>query len=158
MLRVIVPGSFDPPTLGHMDLIKRSSEIFDEVHVVIASHHLKTYTFSSDERVGLMQDLLEEYNNVSLHSWKHLIVDFARKINAQVIVRGLRSVSDVRYELDLSMINRSINDDIETIFLPTHLEYMVARSSMVKELAKLGGDVSKLVPKSVAEALRKKFA
>lgn len=157
MVKAVFPGSFDPPTFGHLNIIERARTIFSEIHVVVAVNNEKKYLFSEQERIALMQDLVKKWDNVHVHPWNNLIVAYAKQINARVLIRGVRNLSDFSYEFDLAMMNRGLNPEIETIFLSTDPEYFVLRSSAIKELASFGGDVSTMVPESVAEILRKKF-
>lgn len=154
MLRALYPGSFDPPTNGHLNIIQRCSQIFDAIDVVIAMNPHKNYTFSADERYEMMQELLSEYSNVSVHLWDRLVVDFADKVSARVMIRGVRALGDFEYEFELSMLNRGLNTKVETFFIPTDPQYFVLRSTAIKELARLGGDISTMVPPSVADRLR----
>jgi pantetheine-phosphate adenylyltransferase len=157
MLKVLFPGSFDPPTYGHLNLVERIARIYDEIHVVIASNPSKSYTFTEAERYEMMEALVGDFQNVEVHIWNRLIVDFADKIGARVMVRGVRALSDFGYEFELSMMNKGLNAEVETIFMPTDPQYFVLRSSTIKELARLRGDISGMVPPVVAEALREKM-
>jgi pantetheine-phosphate adenylyltransferase len=157
MLRALLPGSFDPPTNGHLNLLERASSIYDEIYVVIAVNPSKDYTFSADERYAMMVDLVSDYENVHVHLWDKLIVKFAEKVDARIMIRGVRALADFAYEFELSMINKGLNPQIETIFMPTDPQYFVLRSTSIKELARLGGDISSMVPASVAEALIKRM-
>jgi len=157
MVKAVFPGSFDPPTFGHLNIIERARTIFSEIHVVVAVNSEKKYLFSEDERVGLIRGLVKQWDNVHVHSWNKLIVAYAKQIDARVLIRGVRNLSDFSYEFDLAMMNRGLNPEIETVFLSTDPEYFVLRSSAIKELASFGGDVSSMVPESVAQVLRSKF-
>lgn len=157
MIRALFPGSFDPPTNGHLNLIRRASEIWDEIDVVIAVNPLKGYTFSADERSDMMRELVREYKNVKVTEWDKLIVDYAEKVGAKIIIRGVRALADFAYEFELSMVNKGLKPGIETIFMPTDPQYFVLRSSAIKEISLFGGDVSSMVPPLVAEALRMKL-
>ncbi len=157
MQKAVFPGSFDPPTNGHLNLIERASVIFSEVEVVIASNPGKNYLFSTEERFSLMQELIKPYPNVHLHVWNKLIVDFAEQIGAKVLLRGVRAIADFGYEFELSMTNKGLNPKIETLFMPTDPKYFVLRASAIKEIANFGGNISTMVPPLVAEALRKKL-
>ena len=158
MHRAVFAGSFDPPTFGHLNVIERGSALFDELFVVIAVNSEKKYLFSAEERFSMMKKLTEKWKNVSIYTWDKLIVDFAEKHGADIFLRGVRNFTDFSYEFDLSLVNKGLNDKIETFFLPTDPDYFVLRSSVIKELASLGGDVSKMVPDIVDEALKAKFA
>lgn len=153
MLIAVLPGSFDPPTNGHLNLIYRAARIFDRLHVVIAVNAAKGYLFSGDERFEMMQDLVKDCDNVEVHLWSRLIVTFVREVGATVIVRGVRALADFGYEFELAMTNKTLSPEIETMFLPTDPKYFVLRSSAIKEIAMLGGDIGSMVPISVASAL-----
>jgi pantetheine-phosphate adenylyltransferase len=157
MLRVMYPGTFDPPTNGHIDIINRAARIFDEVEVVIAIHPEKRTFFSPDERFDMMTRLVVGLPNVRVHRWEGLVVEMAERLSARIIVRGVRALSDFNYEFELSTMNRALNPRIETIFIPTDQKYFVLRSSGIKEVARLGGDISLMVPPIVADALRAKL-
>ncbi|MGP1586826.1 MAG: pantetheine-phosphate adenylyltransferase [Treponemataceae bacterium] len=157
MASAIFAGSFDPPTYGHMDIIERSRQIFDEIHVVVSVNSAKTYLFSSQEREEMLKAITSKYSNVKVHVWSGFIVDFAEKIGANVLVRGVRNMADFNYEFDLSIWNRSLGKNMETVFLPTDPRFFVIKSSAIKELASLGGDISSMVPKIVSDALKKKY-
>ena len=157
MLRALFPGSFDPPTNGHLNLLNRASHIFDEIFVVIAANPGKQYTFTADERAAMMTDLVQGFSNVSVHLWDRLIVKFAEEVNARVMIRGVRALADFGYEFELSMINKGLNPQVETMFMPTDPQYFVLRSTSIKELARLGGDISTMVPAAVAEALHERL-
>lgn len=126
--------------------------------MVVAVNSAKKYLFSAAERVELMEDLVQRWENVYVHSWNSLIVNYAEQIDAHVLIRGVRNLADFSYEFDLAMMNRGLKPEIETIFLSTDPQYFVLRSSAIKELASLGGDVSSMVPPSVAAALHRKYA
>jgi pantetheine-phosphate adenylyltransferase len=157
MTRVLFPGSFDPPTNGHMNLLHRAAKLWDEVEVVIAVNKGKKCTFSAGERLRMMKTLTSDYENVKVTVWDRLIVDYAEKSGARIILRGVRALADFSYEFELSMTNKGLKPNIETIFMPTDPQYFVLRSSGIKEIALFGGDVSAMVPPIVAEALRKKM-
>ncbi len=157
MFKVILPGTFDPPTNGHLDILTRASRLADEVVVVVAANPGKAHMFSPDERCQMMKALAEGLANVSVSIWDGLIVDFAERIGVHVIVRGVRALADFDYEFELSQMNRSLNPKVETIFLPTDQKYSVLRSSAIKDVARFGGDFSGMVPPVVARALREKL-
>jgi pantetheine-phosphate adenylyltransferase len=157
MFKVLLPGTFDPPTNGHLNILRRASRLFDAVEVVIAVNPGKTYLFSAEERLSMMSGLAQGLPNVTVSTWNGLIVDFADKIGVHVIVRGVRALADFDYEFELSIMNRAINPRIETIFLPTDQKYSVIRSSAIKDIAGFGGDISGMVPPHVAKALREKL-
>lgn len=157
MVKAVYPGSFDPPTFGHLNIIERARTIFSEIHVVVAVNSEKKYLFSEEERIELLREMVQPWDNVFVHSWNSLIVEYARRIDARVLIRGVRNLADFSYEFDLAMMNRGLNREVDTVFLSTAPEYFVLRSSAIKELAALGGDVSTMVPASVAVALSRKF-
>ena len=158
MFKVVFPGSFDPPTLGHLNIIERVSTIFDEVAVVVAENRQKKYLFTADERLEMLQELVKSRKNVKCFIWDSLIVDFMKKENIRLIVRGIRGMDDFSYEFELSMLNKALYPHIETFFISTDPKYIVLRSSSIRELASFHGDVSLMVPPLVADALKKKFA
>jgi pantetheine-phosphate adenylyltransferase len=147
----LFPGSFDPPTLGHLNLIDRCSGIYDQIYIVIAVNPQKTYSFSADERKSMLENMVKPYSNVSVHTWDKLIVTFAEKMGAKVMIRGVRALTDFNYEFELSMLNKGLNPHIETIFMPTDPKYFVLRSTAIRELARLGGDISNMVPESIID-------
>jgi pantetheine-phosphate adenylyltransferase len=155
-MKVIFPGSFDPPTNGHLNLIMRAAKIWDEIDVVIAENPGKTYTFTAEERKKMMEALVKDCGNITVAIWDKLIVDYAEKTGAKILIRGVRALADFTYEFELSMVNKGLNPSIETIFMPTDPKYFVLRSSAIKEIASLGGDISPMVPPIVAEALYRK--
>jgi pantetheine-phosphate adenylyltransferase len=158
MIRAVFPGSFDPPTFGHLNIVERARGIFEELLVVVAVNKQKAGFFSPEERRDLLVELLSPYPNVSVHLCDYLIVDFARKNGCKVLVRGIRSVPDFSYEFELSIMNKGLNPQVETIFMPTDPKYFVLRSSAIKELAFFDGDLTAMVPPSVARAVRAKVA
>jgi len=153
----IYPGSFDPVTNGHLDVIGRAAKIFDELIVGVAKQSPKNTTFTIDERVKLLCDSCADFKNVKIESFDNLLVDWTAQKNAEVIVRGLRALSDFEYEFQMALTNRKLNKKIETVFLMTREDCSCISSSMIKEIAKLGGNVNNFVPENVAEALKKKF-
>jgi len=157
MNRVIYPGTFDPPTNGHVDIIHRASRLFDHLEIVISVNPQKQTVFTAEERHEMMESLVSGLGNVSVHIWEGLIVDFAEKVGAHIIVRGVRALSDFDYEFELAMMQRALNHHIETIFLPTSPEHFVLRSSAIKEIAHFGGDVRTMVPEVVLRALEGKL-
>jgi len=156
-MKAAFPGSFDPPTLGHLDIIRRAAGLFDELLVVVAVNKRKKYLFSAAERIKMIRQMTREFGNVSVTSCDSLIVSFLRKQNIRLLVRGIRGMEDFSYEFELSMMNKALDSTIETIFMTTDPEYLIQRSSSIKELASFGGDVSGMVPPDVAIALRKKY-
>ena len=158
MVKAVFAGSFDPPTFGHLNIIERAQKLFPEIHVVIAVNKNKNYCFSGEERLDVIQQLVSRWNNVSVHLWDSLIVDYAKKIKADVLIRGVRNDNDFLYEFDLAMMNKSLNPQIETLFLVPDPKFVVLRSSSITELAAFGGDVSTMVPPIVEAMLKKKFS
>ena len=156
MTRAIYPGSFDPVTLGHLDIIKRASKIFDELIVGVLNNNSKSPLFSVEKRVKMLNDVVN-LPNVKVMSFEGLLVDFARKVDAQIIVRGLRAVTDFEYELQMSQTNTVLNENVDTIFFTTSLEYAYLSSSTVREAAYFGADISKFVPESVVQQVYDKF-
>ena len=157
MTRAIYPGSFDPVTLGHLDIIKRASKIFDELIVGVLNNNSKSPLFSVEKRVKMLNDVVKDFPNVKVMSFEGLLVDFARKVDAQIIVRGLRAVTDFEYELQMSQTNTVLNENVDTIFFTTSLEYAYLSSSTVREAAYFGADISKFVPESVVQQVYDKF-
>jgi pantetheine-phosphate adenylyltransferase len=147
------PGTFDPITLGHEDLVRRACRLFDKVVVAIAANPSKEPMFTLDERVGLARTALAEFKNVEVTGYEGLTVDFAREHNLQVIVRGLRAISDFEYEFQLANMNRHLTDEVETAFLTPTETYTYISSSLVREICTLGGDISEFVSPGVKTAL-----
>lgn len=158
MTRAIYPGSFDPVTLGHIDVIERALRLFDEVVVAAASSEGKGPLFPIDERLELIRASLPGEKRLKVKKLDGLLVDFVTSEKAQVIVRGLRAISDFEFEFQMALMNRRLAPGVETIFLMPKEDYSYISSRIVKEVARLGGDVSGVVPPPVAEALRQKFA
>ena len=156
MKKAIYPGSFDPVTVGHLDIIKRASKLVDELIVVVLINENKTPFFSLEERVLMLEDELKELDNVKVTCYKGLLVDFAKKENINAIIRGLRGNVDFQYEIIMAQTNKALSESIETIFLITDSKYSYISSSTVKEVAAFGGDISKFVPKSVENKILKK--
>lgn len=151
MKKAIYPGSFDPVTLGHLDIIERSSRLVDHLIVGVLNNSTKTPLFSVEERVNMLKEVTAHISNVEILSFSGLTVDFAAKHDVQAIVRGLRAVTDFEYELAMSQTNRVAAPEIDTIFLNTSLEYSYLSSSIVKEMAMYGGDLSKFVPAQIID-------
>lgn len=158
MSKAVFPGTFDPATNGHLNIIERSSKIFDEVDVVVARNVQKKCMFSAEERKSLLDELTGEFPNVSVHISDGLVVDYAKRNGASVLLRGVRNSIDFSYEFDLSLFNRGLCAEIETLFIPTSQDFLTVKSSAVKEFAAFGGDISGMVPKIVAEAVMRKIA
>lgn len=153
----VVPGSFDPMTNGHLDIIKRAATVFGEVRVAVLNNSSKQPLFTVEKREELIRQVTADIPNVKVESFSGLLVEYAKEVNAVAIVRGLRAVSDFEYEMQLTSMNRHLNEEIETFFIMTNTKYSFLSSSIVKEVAKYGGDIDQLVPPQVAEALRQKF-
>jgi len=154
----VYPGSFDPITNGHVDIINRGLRMFDELIVLIAYNPNKKSLFSVDERLEMIQQVFRaQGKRVQADSFEGLLVDYAEKVGAGVIIRGLRAVSDFEYEFQMAMMNRELRPKLETLFMMTGESYFYISSRLVKEVVSLGGDVSALVPKSVLKKLREKF-
>ncbi len=153
----VYPGSFDPITLGHLDIIRRVSEMVDEVVVGVLINQAKIALFSIEERVKMIEIVTKDLPNVRAESFRGLSVDFAREQNAGFIVRGLRAITDFDYELQMAQTNRVLAPDIDTIFLTTSLQYAYLSSTTVKEVASYGGDITKFVPKVVADAVVERY-
>jgi pantetheine-phosphate adenylyltransferase len=158
MTRAIYPGSFDPVTNGHLDVIQRASRLFDEVVVAVAHNDSKQPLFPVTERVDLLKNTLQPYANVTVSSFGGLLVDYAVQQNATAVIRGLRAISDFEFEFQMALMNRKLDPDIETIFLTPKEEYTYLSSRIVKEIARLGGNVEAFVPESIVAALKRKFA
>lgn len=154
---VIYPGTFDPITLGHVNIAEKAAALFDEVIIGVADYTGKNTLFSLKERLDLCKKSLAHVPNIKFISFKGLVVDFAKKNNCRVLIRGMRAVSDFEYELSLALTNKKIAQEIETIFLVPSLRYMYLSSSTLKQLAELGGDLSDFVSEPVVSALKKKF-
>lgn len=151
------PGTFDPITYGHLDIIDRGSRIFDKLYVSISLNPEKNPLFTTEERVALVKEVLKEYKNIEIVQSNILTVEHCKQLGASHILRGIRAVTDYDYEFQLTGFNRAISDDIDTVFLMTSAEYSYLSSSSVRELAHFGGDVSKFVPEVVKKAIDKKF-
>ncbi len=158
MVKAVFPGSFDPPTYGHLNIIERARSIFQHLYVVVAVNKGKSSLFEPEERYELLKKLLADYENVSVELCDTLIVNYAEKHDCRVLVRGVRSVPDFSYEFELSIMNKGLNPSIETIFIPTDPKYFVLRSSAIKELAAFDGNLSGMVPPEVERAIKTKLA
>lgn len=155
--KAIYPGTFDPVTFGHIDLIKRASRIFDHVIVAVAHSSSKGTLFSVEERIGLLKGCVKGLKNVEVDDFDGLVVDYVKKSGANVMVRGLRMISDFEYEFQMALTNRKLADDIETIFMMPHEEYSYVSSKLIKEAAALGANLGDFIPKEVEAALKKKL-
>ena len=153
----IYPGTFDPITNGHIDVIERASELFDKVYVVIAINPHKSTLFTEEDRIMMAKESLNYLPNIIIESFHGLTVDYAKQVNANTIIRGIRAVSDFEYEFQIALMNRKIQPDIHTIFLLPNEKYTYLNSSIIREIAKYGQDVSSFVPKIVSQKLKEKF-
>ena len=154
----VYPGSFDPPTNGHCDIINRSSKLFDKLIVAVAVNPAKKYFFSVEERIAMLRKIVRDYDNIEVDQFSGLLVQYAERIGAVTIIRGLRALSDFEYELELALMNRHLNENVDTIFMMTSEHYSFIRSSLVKEVARLGGDISDKVPPVVEKYLMSHFS
>lgn len=157
MKRVIYPGTFDPVTYGHLDIVKRAVELFDEIIVTVAVNPTKNQLFSTEERVMMLKESLKDYDRVKVDSFDGLLVEHAKQVGATGIIRGLRQISDFEFEFQMALMNRKLAPDISTIFLMPHEKYTYLNSTVIRNLASLHADVSDFVPPNVHEALKKKF-
>jgi pantetheine-phosphate adenylyltransferase len=153
----IYPGSFDPPTNGHLDLIERGSNIFDELVVAILRNADKTPLFSVGERRRMLEDLTSDFKNVRVDIFDGLTVEYAARVKASAVLRGIRALSDYEYELQMAMMNRKLRPDLETVFMMPAEQYSYLSSRLVREVARLGGDISGLVPEMVEQRLKEKL-
>jgi pantetheine-phosphate adenylyltransferase len=158
VITALVPGSFDPPTKGHLDVVERCVGLFDRVVVGVVHNPSKSPMFTAQERVALLEECTAEWPNVSVASFEGLLVDYAGAIGAKTVVKGLRAVTDFEYEIQMSQMNRHLSRDIVSLFVATKPEYGYLSSSLVKEVARLGGSVDALVPGPVAEALKERLS
>ena len=160
MRTVIYPGTFDPITYGHLDVLERALNLFDEIIITIAINPSKKPLFSLEERIQLIETALKdnpESHRVKVQGFDGLLVDFARQKKASALIRGLRAVSDFEHELQMALMNRRLADEITTVFMMPHEKYTYLNSTIVKEVSRLGGNISNFVPKNVQEALNKKL-
>ena len=157
MLRAIYPGSFDPVTYGHMDMILRSSKLVDELIIGVLNNKAKSPLFSAEERVRMLEEVTSDIPNIRILPFGGLLVDFARRVDACMIIRGLRAITDFEYELQMAQTNHKMAPDLETAFLTTRLEYSYLSSTTVKEVAAFGGDISQFVPAPVADRITEKM-
>ncbi|WP_024864793.1 pantetheine-phosphate adenylyltransferase [Butyrivibrio sp. FCS014] len=154
----VYPGSFDPVTYGHLDIIKRASLMFDEVIVAVMCNSAKTPLFTLDERVKMLEESLKDLDNVRIESFDGLLIDYCNKENIHIVIRGLRAITDFEYELQIAQTNKELSHNkVDTVFLTTSLIYSYLSSSVVKEIASYNGDITPCVPESVADRLYKKF-
>ena len=152
----IYPGTFDPVTNGHLDVIKRSCLMFDKLIIGVTDDNNKNTMFSVDERINMINGSIQEHTNVSVQTFKGLLMNFAESENAIVIIRGLRGLSDFEYEFKMAMMNRGLNDKISTLFMMPHIQYVHISSSLIKEVSSLGGDISSYVPENVLQCISNK--
>lgn len=157
MITAVFPGTFDPPTYGHLNIIERTCRLFDRIDVAISINPDKTCLFSAEERLAMLKELTRGFDNVQVHTCNTLIVDYCRAVGAKVLLRGIRNTNDFSYEFDLSLMNKSLNGEVETLLVPTEQRYFLIRSSSIKEVARFGGDVSGMVPSLVAAAIKEKY-
>lgn len=157
MQRAVYPGSFDPITYGHMDIIDRAAEVFDEVIVLIMYNDEKTGTFTVEERLDMVQNVIKKYDNVTVMAGDGLTVDMARKLGANILIRGIRAVTDYEYEMQLATANMVLAEDVHTVFLVAKPEYSFLSSSTAKSIAKCKGDISSFVPDYVREKMEEKY-
>ena len=157
MLRAIYPGSFDPVTFGHLDIMTRACNIVDELIIGVLRNKAKMPLFSVEERVKMLEEVTCNLPNVRIIPFEGLLVDFAKELDAKVVIRGLRAITDFEYELQMAQTNQKLQSDIETLFLTTSLDYSYLSSTTVKEVAAFGGDISQFVPEAVADRMKDKM-
>ena len=158
MLRAVYPGSFDPVTYGHLDIIRRSRSLADELIVGVLNNKAKTPLFSVEERVKMLEEMTKNMPGVKVVPFEGLLIDFAKEMSAGIVVRGLRAVSDFEYELQIAQSNRKVAPDIDTVFLATSIEYSYLSSSVVKEYASFGVDVHDFIPEEIRDTLRDRYS
>lgn len=157
MLRAIYPGSFDPVTYGHLDIIQRSCTLADELIVGVLNNQTKTPLFSVEERVKMLKEVTKDMPRVKIVPFEGLLADFAKEMSAKMVVRGLRAVTDFEYELQMAQTNHKLLPELETVFLTTSLEYSYLSSTIVKEVAAFGGDISQFVPETIEKKVKEKI-
>lgn len=153
----MLPGTFDPPTIGHLDIIERCAALYERMYVVIADNITKKTLFTAQERKDMLQKILKNHKNIQVEIWSGLVVDFAKKNDVGVIVRGVRAMNDFGYEVELAMTYKQMLPEVEVLFIPTNPKYFLIRSSSIKEMAVFGADISKMVPKTVLDAVNDKL-
>ncbi|HAP32625.1 MAG TPA: pantetheine-phosphate adenylyltransferase [Firmicutes bacterium] len=158
MVLAIYPGSFDPVTNGHLDIINRASKVFDQLIVTVLENPRKIPTFSMDEKVKMLNKIVAPYHNVEVDSYRGLLIDYAKKRGARIIIKGLRAISDFEFEFQMALTNRKLNCEVETMFMMTNNMYSFISSGIVKEVAGYGGDIRDLVPPEVYDMIIQKFA
>lgn len=149
----VCPGSFDPVTMGHLDIIRRAAKMFDKLIVVVMVNHKKKYSFTPQERVDLIKQVIGDLPNVQVDYSDGLLAEYAKTVNADVIIKGLRAMSDFEYEFQMALANKKLNPEVETVFLTTAAENMYLSSSMVKQIASMGGDIGDFVPEQIRTAI-----
>ena len=149
------PGSFDPPTMGHLDIIKRSLSIFDKIHVVIANNIEKKYLFSIEKRIEMLKEIYKDDDRVVITSSEDLIINYAKENNIKVVIRGIRDVNDFAFEFELALLNKKLSPKIDVLFLPTDVNNFLIRSSKIKEMIKFNADISSMVPEIVIREVKK---
>lgn len=154
----IFPGSFDPPTYGHLNIVERASKLVDELRVVVSINPNKQSFFTGDERLELMKEFCSIYPNVKVDSYNGLIVNYAKEQSINIIIRGLRPLSDFAYEFEMATINYQLNNNVETLFIPTAPKYSVLRSSSLKEMMIFGGEIEALAPQKVIDMIKTKLS
>lgn len=157
MSTAVYPGSFDPITNGHLDVIKRGTKVFDKVIVAVGDNPAKKALFTKDERVEMIREVTKAFRNAEVDGFDGLVVDYVHKRKATVILRGIRTISDFEYEYQMALTNRTFASDIETVFVMAHEEYSFVSSRFIKEAASMGGDVSSFLPKEVEKRLKAKY-
>lgn len=158
MVKAVYPGSFDPITNGHLDIIKRASKIFEEVTVAVAINSSKEPLFSIEERIEIVKRVVKDYPNVKVDTFNGLLVQYCKENRAKVIIKGLRAVSDFEYEFQMASINKKLIDEVETLFMMTNTKYSYLSSSLVKEIARLNGCIKELVPNELVPIIKAKFS
>ena len=153
----MLPGSFDPPTLGHIDIIERSAKLYDKLYVVVAANIQKNPLFNAQERQHMLQEILKDHDNIEVVIHNGLVVDFARKNKIKIMIRGVRALVDFGYEFELAMTNKQLYNDLEVLFMPTSPNYFLLRSSAIKELAFYGAEIETMVPPIVATKIKERF-
>lgn len=157
MLRAVYPGSFDPVTYGHLDIIRRSRSLADELIVGVLNNKAKTPLFSVEERVKMLEEMTKNMPGIKIVPFEGLLIDFAKEMSAGIVVRGLRAVTDFEYELQMAQTNNKLSPELETVFLTTSLEYSYLSSTIVKEVAAFGGDISQFVPETIERRIQEKI-
>ena len=158
MVIAVYPGSFDPATYGHLDIIKRASVSFDKVIVGVLHNSAKSPLFSVEERVKMLKEVTKDLGNVKVVPFDGLLVEFARQQKARLVIRGLRAITDFEYEIQMSQTNHKLEPEVETMFLTTNLKYSYLSSTIVREVAAFGGDISQFVPETVAKSIKEKMS